>query len=340
MGLWAILLLDVLWWGTRVAAGAAICLFLLFYLVYRLEAVLDYRHSKHIRERMTVRKVRSIEEKYSRMDTFSSPEKRALGRTGLDRYFYYVRYEQVQALLNRFALDASRVLDMGCGFGKNTMYVAEQLKIGAVGLDLDEVKLAWAAGEAAKRGISNRVELICADAAFPPLRSGAFDCIVMTEVLEHQLDPGQGIAACQDLLTDNGFLIITVPSRHNLAYSNNPFVLIEKAISLVDDRVLPCYHNLHAESQYKRRNPEPEYAIHYNFSCQTLERMLDEAGFRMVLRGSFEMEIFPYLLVELLFHGELERMRSCVAPLERIITRLPAVGRLGQHLVYVARKKA
>jgi SAM-dependent methyltransferase len=339
IGLWAILLLDLLWWGTRVAAGLVIFVFLCSYLLYRLQAVLDYRHSAPIRDRMTLRKVKRIEESFSRLDAFSTPEKRALVREGLDRYFYYVRYEQVQTLLDLFINDSYRVLDMGCGFAKNTMYVADQLKRIAIGLDLDEVKLRWAAREAGRREIRDLTALVCSDASCPPFRPQCFDCIVMTEALEHLVNPVQGFAACHELLAQDGFLMITVPSSHNVAYSNNPFIFMEKVISLIDDRVLPRYHNLHAQWEYNRRKPEPEYAIHYKFSRQRLEQMLSETGFRMIHRGSFELEILPYLVVEFLSQGNVEQIRKHVAPLERLITRLPVICGLGQHLVYVAQKR-
>ncbi len=338
MGFWAILLLDLLWCGTHVVAGLVISLFLCSYLLYRMEAILNYRHSRPIRDRMTLPEVRRIELKYSRLDAFNTSEKRALVREGLDRYFYYVRYERVQSLLDRFAKDSRRVLDMGCGFAKNTMYAAEQLGSRSVGLDLDDLKLAWAVSEAFRREIDDRIGLLCADAAHPPMRPQSFDCIVMTEVLEHLVNPAQGLAACHELLAGQGLLILTVPSRHNLAYGNNPFILLEKLLSLLDDRILPGYHNLHAQEEYNRRNPEPEYAIHYNFSHQRLQRMLGEAGFRTIHSGSFEMEIFPYLLVETLCRGDAKRIRRYVAPLEKVITQFPVIGRLGQHLIYVARK--
>ncbi len=335
-----VLILDLVWWGAHIAAACAVGYFLWAYLSYRREAHLNHRHSGPIRERMTLAEVKAIENKYTRRDDYGTPEKRALVRSGLDRYFYYVRYERVQSLLNAFAPDAGRVLDMGCGFGRNTMYASERRRRIAIGLDLDELKLSWARNEAHRRDLDARTAFVCADAARPPLRPRSFDCIVMTEVLEHLIDPAKGLASCHELLEKAGILILTVPSRHNLAYSGNPFILLEKTLSLIDDRVLPPYHDLHARSEYNWRKPEPEYGMHHNFSLQRLRHLVHEAGFRTVSRGSFEVEIFPHLLVEHLSVGDVEMIRRWVSPIEDVVTRLPVIGNLGQHLVWVARKDA
>lgn len=334
----AVLVLDVIWWGTHVAAACAIGYFLWAYYSYRREAYLNHRYSAPIREQMKLADVKAIENKYTRLDDYSTPEKRALVRSGLDRYFYYVRYERVQSLLKAFAPDAERVLDMGCGFGRNSAYVSENLRKVAVGLDLDELKLSWACNEAERRKSDGEIVFVCADAARPPLRPGSFNCIVMTEVLEHLIHPAEGLAACHELLEKSGILIVTVPSRHNLAYRTNPFIVLEKTLSLINDRVLPPYHDLHARSEYNWRKPEPEYGMHHNFSRQRLEHLVHEAGFRTVRWGSFEVEVFPYLLVEHLSAGDVELIRRWVSPIEDILTKLPVIGNMGQHLIWVGRK--
>ena len=66
---------------------------------------------------------KEIERVYTLREDFNTQEKRARSRPPLDRHFYYARYERVQKLLDRFARKATRVLDMGCGFGRNTLYI-------------------------------------------------------------------------------------------------------------------------------------------------------------------------------------------------------------------------
>jgi hypothetical protein len=161
----------------------------------------------------------------------------------------------------------------------------------------------------------------------------------MTEVLEHLLSPADGLDACHALLRDGGGLIITTPGSHNLNYSTNPFVIAEKLLSLIADRVLPPYHNLHAEREFDREKPEPHYGIHYHFSHQQLEALLRHAGFESVLHRSFEFEIYPYLLIEPLTGGKVDRIARWVSPIEALLQSIPWINHLGQHLVWVARKR-
>lgn len=259
-------------------------------------------------------------------------------RPALDRYFYHQRYVQVRGLLDRYARGSRRVLDVGCGFGGNTAYLRHALGARAVGMDIDSLKLVEACRRAEGGGVGGGCAFICADAAHPPFRSASFDCILMAEVLEHLLSPAAGLDACHRLLVEGGLLVLTTPGSHNLDYSNNPFILVEKLLSLVWDHFLPPYHNLHAEREFNRRDPEPEYGIHYHFSVQEMETLLNAAGFETIQRGSFEFEIFPYLLVEYLSGGDLAIMERWIAPMERALQVAPVVKYLGQHLTWVARK--
>jgi len=333
-----LLLLDLIWWQTRVIFWVCLVYFVGAYLWHRREAVLNFRCSEPLRQAMTLKDIQEIERVYTLREDFNTQEKRARSRPPLDRHFYYARYERVQKLLDRFARKATRVLDMGCGFGRNTLYIRHVLQRPAVGLDLDSLKLAEAWREAREKPLTGGIGFVCGDVAQPPFRPGSFDCILLTEILEHLIEPAEGLTACREMLCDGGLLIVTTPSRHNLNYSNNPIVILEKVLSLLSDRILPPYHNLHARYEYNWRKPEPQYGMHYQFSWQKLEGLLERAGFERIWRGTFELEIFPFLLVELFAQGELECIRKAVAPVEAVLEKTPLIKDLGQHLLWVGRK--
>lgn len=334
----ALLVLDLVWWHTRGIAW--VCLFWLLgtYLWRRREAAINAARSAPLRRRMRLGDIRRLEKAYTRRDDFNTQAKRAAVRSPLDRYYYHGRYARVQRLAARHLTGCRRVLDLGCGFGRNTRYLQDALKLRAVGLDLDELKLIEAR-RTASPGADSQPLWLCGDAARPPFTDGAFDGILCTEVLEHLIDPAAGLAACRRLLADGGRLVITVPSAHNLGYTLNPFTITEKLVSGASDRVLPPYHHLHAQFEYNWRRPEPEYGIHYHFSRQRIAALLAEAGFRIRWRGSFEIELFPYLLVEWLTGGDEERIRRLVAPVETLAARLPLIGGTGQHLLILAEKR-
>jgi SAM-dependent methyltransferase len=335
-----LLLLDLVWWQSRVISWACLIYFIGTYLWHRREAVLNFRYSERLRTEMTLNAIKDIERVYTRHEDFNTQEKRARSRPPLDRHFYYARYERVQKLLDRFARKATRVLDMGCGFGRNTVYIRQVLQRPAVGLDMDSLKLVEAWRAAQEKSLSGGIDFVCGDVAQPPFRPASFDCILLTEILEHLIEPAEGLAACRELLCDGGLLIVTTPSSHNLNYSNNPILILEKLLSLLPDRILPPYHNLHARYEYNWRNPEPQYGMHYQFSWQELEALLERAGFERIWRGTFELEIFPFLLAELFAQGDLECIRKAVAPLEDVLEKTPLIKDLGQHLLWVGRKSA
>lgn len=337
-GVLAVFLLDMLWWRSGVLFWFATFYFMVGYVLYRREALLNFKHSKPIRDKMTLADIKAIEEEYTLRDDFDTFEKRAMVRPPLDRYFYLGRYRRVQELLDGYATDCGRILDMGCGFGINTMYVFRHLRIPAVGLELNSMKLAEAISAFQLDPKPTNLEWVCGEAGTPPFRPASFDCILFTEVLEHLLDPSAGLAACRYLLADGGLLILTAPSSHNLNYSNNPLIIAAKIFSLFLDQILPPYHNLHAQFEFNWKKPEPAYGVHYHFSRQRLESLLQQNGFKTVWSGSYEVEAFPFLLLELLAKGNVTTIARFADPLEKLFERMPLTRSLGQHLLWVAQK--
>ena len=335
----AALVADLVLIHTGTVFRATVLIFGLLYLYHRREARLDAAASEPIRESMTTEHIRNLERTYTLRDDFDTPEKRALLRSPLDRHYYHYRYERVQALVSQWIGDCPRRLDLGCGFGKNTIYMAREHPGTVVGLELDDLKLMEATKRYAGEDTPADLDFVCGDAMRPPFGPASFDGILMTEVLEHVVNPSAALQACSDLLRDEGLLVLSTPSRHNLNYTCNPFVFLEKCLSLIDDLFLPPYHNLHAQFEYNRRNPEPAYGMHYHFSHRQLEILLDETGFDTVWRGSFEIEFFPFLVVEFLAQNRPEMIRTAVAPMENILQKLPLIRHLGQHLLWVARKR-
>lgn len=335
----AVILLDLLLLRTWIVSVLGLLGFLGAYLWYRREAGLNARAASPLRDAMVLNDVKRLENRYSSVPGFQTPEERARSRPPLERAFYHLRYERVQRLLSAHARRARLILDAGCGFGVHTRYVQEVLKVPAVGMDLDHNKLVLAASRARKRNSAASPAFVTADASTPPFRPERFDCILMTEVLEHLLRPREGLAAAHALLAPRGTLLLTTPSRHDLAYTANPFRALEKVLSLVWDPVLPPYHHLHERREYDRRNPAPQYGMHYHFSHRELRSMLSDTGFETVHCTSFEVEAPPVLWIASLTRKDPERLTRWVGAAESILENIPLLRLLGQHLVLVARKK-
>ena len=334
----SLLVLDLFLWKIGILAAASLAYFVLDFIRYRCEAVSNYRASKSIRDGMTLGDIRSIERKYSLREDFNSFEKHASARTPLDRYFYFAKYERVRELLVSYGSREGLWLDLGCGFGEDTFFIVQRLAKNVIGLELDEIKVLRARKGPQGKELFPQVAFCVGDAVDAPFRRETFDTILMTEVLEHFIDPEKGIRTCQSLLKEGGVLVVSTQSSHNLGYTLNPLSILEKALSLIEGRVLPPYHGLHARFEYDRKHPEPEYGIHYHFSQKQLRSMIARNGFRILWEGTFEIEIVPYLYVELFSDGNVGRIQKAIRPIEAFLQRVPFFNRFGQHLLLVAQK--
>jgi len=287
---------------------------------------------------MTLADVRSIERDYSSREDFNSFEKHAQVRDPLDQYFYFGKYRRVRDLLLSYGSHDGLWLDLGCGFGEDTFYILQHLSQRVIGLELDEIKLSKAVKKLQGHHYFPPVAFLVGDAGHAPFQAQKFDTILMTEVLEHLIHPEEGIKSCHFLLREGGILILSTPSLHNLDYSLNPFRVLEKVTSLLSDRVLPPYHGLHAQFEYNWKSPEPYYGIHHHFSQKGLRKIVTRNKFRILWEGSFEIEILPYLYMELFSKGDVGKIKELVQPIERLLERIPLINHFGQHLLVVAQK--
>ena len=333
-------ILDIFLFKRWILVGGSLAYFIFDYLRYRREAALNFQESRGLREQMRLQDILAIERKYSLRDDFNTFEKHAEARTPLDRYFYYAKYECVRNLILSYGLKGGLCLDLGCGFGEDAFYLAQHVSRSVIGLELDEIKLFRARKKFQREDPPLPVTFCVGDALQSPFRPEMFDTILMTEVLEHLIDPERGIENCRRLLKEGGVLIVSTPSSHNMDYTMNPFLLLEKAMSLLTDKVLPPYHGLHARFEYDRKHPEPEYGIHYHFSQKQLRRIVTQNQFHILWEGTFEIEISPYLCLELFLKGDVGKIGKVVQPIERILQKIPLINRFGQHLLLVAQKRS
>lgn len=113
---------------------------------------------------------------------------------------------RAHALLGYLELrEGERVLDCGCGMGFYLLAIGRLRRLRLVGLDGDGDRLRWARGERIPG------ELVQGDIAQMPFSDGAFDKVLMSEVLEHLLDDRGGLSEIYRLLRPGGILALSVP---------------------------------------------------------------------------------------------------------------------------------
>lgn len=92
-------------------------------------------------------------------------------------------FESTRELIELCHLAAdSRVLDVGCGVGATACYLAREVGVDVVGIDLRESMVARAAERAAREGVEDQVEFRVADAQDLPLDDGSFDIVLCESV--------------------------------------------------------------------------------------------------------------------------------------------------------------
>jgi ubiquinone/menaquinone biosynthesis C-methylase UbiE len=111
--------------------------------------------------------------------------------------------------------EGGRALDFGAGAGGLTFQIRERSRK-AVGIDVEEPKLAFARQETLRLGIDG-IDFIHYDGQIPlPLSSNSFDCIFCIDVVEHLPTPESFLAEFRRVLRPGGLLLLSFgpPWRH------------------------------------------------------------------------------------------------------------------------------
>lgn len=82
----------------------------------------------------------------------------------------------------------SYVLDVGCGVGINSCYMARDYGCKVTGIDLSEMMVKRSRERAARKKVKNRTEFIVADAHDLPFEDGVFDAVVCESVAAFSQD--------------------------------------------------------------------------------------------------------------------------------------------------------
>jgi len=119
-----------------------------------------------------------------------------------------------------------KILDLGCGLGHITAEIQRRFPFAEVS-GLDGSISAIAAAKKAYEGI----DFVVADAYCPPYLPGYFDIVICNNIWEHVPDPLRLLEAVKRVLSPEGVLIISTPSRYRLG--NIARVLIGKPVKLI-----------------------------------------------------------------------------------------------------------
>ena len=219
-----------------------------------------------------------------------------------------------------------RVLDVGCGFGGKSAHLARCGARSVTGIDISAERIEIAAAFA-RRLLLKNVSFEAKDivsANYPP---GAFDTVLMLDVIEHLSDPLAALRNCYRLLDQGGRLLVSFPPYGSLWGAHLiPYVSVPWAQLLFADQTLvkvwrgrfeKAAPGLRAFSAEKRRQLAEAQSVreiwHLNgMTIAWFEELLAKVPFKIRCRR-------PHVLWSLPRVGELRTFR------ERLVTRYLAV---------------
>lgn len=150
----------------------------------------------------------------------------------------------------------SRVLDMGCGIGGSSTYLAQRYGFEVTGITLSPVQ-AQRAGERAKSlGIEQQVNFQVANALETPFESNSFDLIWSLESGEHMADKKQFLAECYRILKPGGTLLFAT------------WCCKDGALSAREEKILSEIYRM--------------YHLPYVLSIEAYDQLMESTGFEQV----------------------------------------------------------
>ncbi|HIK03199.1 MAG TPA: methyltransferase domain-containing protein [Trichormus sp. M33_DOE_039] len=103
---------------------------------------------------------------------------------------------------------ADSILDVGCGIGGSSLYLAAKFNARATGITLSPVQAARATERAKEGKLSHNSQFLVADAQAMPFEDNTFDLVWSLESGEHMPDKTKFMQECYRVLKPGGTLIM------------------------------------------------------------------------------------------------------------------------------------
>lgn len=129
----------------------------------------------------------------------------------------FVNHFKVYRFASQFA-EGKKVLDVGCGTGYGTAFLAETAK-SAVGIDFSRQAVRYATAEYG----SPKLQFLRMNAELLEFPDRSFDFIISTENFEHLRDQRANLREMSRVLTDGGMLLVATPNPEMFVGLSNPY---------------------------------------------------------------------------------------------------------------------
>jgi len=128
--------------------------------------------------------------------------------------------------LSRALLKNKKVLDLGCGAGRLSLFASRYAKH-VTGIDYVDSAITYA-NQFAKLCDRHNVEFLTAD--LDSFTDKKYDVILISEVLQHVENPLRILKKCNQLLNKKGYVIVNIPSFNN--FRGNVWLTLQNLFKL------------------------------------------------------------------------------------------------------------
>ncbi|PSF38386.1 SAM-dependent methyltransferase [Aphanothece hegewaldii CCALA 016] len=168
---------------------------------------------------------------------------------------------------------ASHILDVGCGIGGSTLYLAEKFNATAKGITLSPVQAARAAQRANLVFLQDQVSFEVADALNMPFPDNSYDLVWSLESGEHMADKTRFLQECYRVLKPGGTLIFAT-------WCHRPTNSLAGELTPDEKR--------HLEEIYR------VYYLPYVISLPEYEAIAHHCGFKNIIADDWSTAVAPF----------------------------------------------
>ena len=167
----------------------------------------------------------------------------------------------------------STILDLGCGIGGSSLYLAEKLGAQVTGISLSPVQIKRARERALNRGLANQVTFEVANALEMPFADQSFDWVWSLESGEHMPDKTKFLQECYRVLKPGGRLILATWCHRPTTSWAGPLTTDEKR---------------HLQAIYQ------VYCLPFVLSLPDYEAIALDCGFKALHSEDWSMAVAPF----------------------------------------------
>lgn len=165
----------------------------------------------------------------------------------------------------------TQVLDVGCGIGGSSLYLAEKYGARVTGITLSPVQAERATQRAREAGRADRVSFQVADALHLPFADQSFDLVWSLESGEHMADKVKFLQECYRVLKPGGLFLMAT-------WCHRP----------TGDQPLTTEEKNHLEAIYR------VYCLPYVISLPQYEAIAQSLGFQSIQTADWSTAVAPF----------------------------------------------